>query len=160
MPRLFKRTQTEIDSGSALFAMASLMMLLLPTLLLSTSTQKLSVLPLSIAGSSEDLPSDPGSTIKKISLQAEASGFQLLAWVRTTDVRAQGFEEKSWSIQDTQALHDVLLQLKSLDPEHKRIALKPLSDSKTEDVVRWMDVLSQDPSGKPLFPEIIIEPAQ
>ena len=160
MHRLFNRTHAQADSSTALFAMASLMMLLLPTLLLSTSTQKLSVLPLSIAGSSEELPSDPGNTIKKILLRAESNGFQLQAWVRTTDVRSQDFEEKNWTIEDTQTLHDVLTQLKALDPDHQRIILKPLASSKTEEVVRWMDVISQDSTGASLFPEIIIEPAQ
>ena len=70
MKRLF--VSQEIDSQgmtSALFAMASLMMLLLPTLLLSTSTQKFTSVPLSIAGSAEEIPDRPGSPIKKIWLQ-------------------------------------------------------------------------------------------
>ena len=161
MKRLF--ASQEVDSQgmtSALFAMASLMMLLLPTLLLSTSTQKFTSVPLSIAGSAEEIPDRPGSPIKKIWLQTIEEGFSLQAWVRTTDVRSHDLEERSWDIQDTQELHEALLQLKKIDPTHRRIVLTPLPTSSTEDVVRWMDVLGSAPDGSSLFPEIVIEPAQ
>ena len=69
-------------------------------------------------------------------------------------------EEKQWVVKDTKSLHNALLQLKEIEPTHRRIILNPQENSSTEDVVRWMDVISKDPKGKPLFPEIIIEPAQ
>ena len=161
MKRLF--TSSDVDDqgmSSALFAMASLMMLLLPTLLLSTSTQKLTTLPLSIASSAEELPDRPGSPIKKIVLTSTGKGFSVQAWVRTTDVRSKDLEEKTWDVQNTKELYQALLQLKKIDPTHKRVTLSPLASSTTEEVVRWMDVVSQDPDGQTLFPEIVIEPAQ
>ena len=161
MRKLFSQTEFD-DQGmsSALFAMASLMMLLLPTLLLSTSTQKFTTLPLSIASSAEELPDRPGSPIKKIILSASDDGFSVQAWVRTTDVRSKDLEEKTWNVENTAELYQALAQLKQIDPTHKRVTLAPLASSKTEDVVRWMDVVSNDSEGNTLFPEIVIEPAQ
>lgn len=161
MKRLFGAQEIDAQGMiSALFAMASLMMLLLPTLLLSTSTQKFTSVPLSIAGSAQEIPDRPGSPIKKILLKTIENGFRLQAWVRTTDVRSHDLEERSWEIQGTQELHDALLQLKKIDSTHRRIVLTPLPTSSTEDVVRWMDVLGSAPDGSVLFPEIVIEPAQ
>ena len=161
MKRLFA---TKIDESegmtSALFAMASLMMLLLPTLLFSTSTQKFTAVPLSIAGSAEELVEKPGSPIKKIQLFALEQGFSLQAWVRTTDVLSSDWEERGWEIANTEQLHDALLQLKKIDPSAQRITISPLSTSSTEDVIRWMDVVRRSPDGGVLFPEIVMEPAQ
>jgi hypothetical protein len=159
---MFATQEEEEDGGmsSALFAMASLMMLLLPTLLLSTSTQKFTSVPLSIAGSAEEIPDRPGSPIKKILLLAKEDGFSLQAWVRTTDVRSHDLEERSWDVAGTTQLHDALGQLKKIDPTHQRVVLTPLPSSTTEDVIRWMDVLGSAPDGSVLFPEIVIEPAQ
>ena len=115
MRKLF--SQTELDDqgmSSALFAMASLMMLLLPTLLLSTSTQKFTTLPLSIASSAEELPDRPGSPIKKIVLSASEDGFSVQAWVRTTDVRSKDLEEKTWNVENTAELYQALAQLKQI----------------------------------------------
>ena len=112
MRRLFAKRESQMDHTTAFFAMAALMMLLLPTLLLSTSTQKLSALPLSIAGSAEELPENTGTGIHKIVLSAQDSGFSLQAWVQTTDIRSQTLEEKQWRIQNTNELHTALKQLK------------------------------------------------
>ena len=159
MRRLFSKPEPHLDHTTAFFAMAALMMLLLPTLLLSTSTQKLSALPLSIAGSAEELPENTGTGIHKIILSAQDSGFSLQAWVQTTDIRSQTLEEKQWRIQNTKELHAALSQLKKIGPQHSRIILKPQKNTRTEDVVRWMDVIRQTPKGQVLFPEIVIEPA-
>lgn len=161
MKKLFGAQEVDAQGMiSALFAMASLMMLLLPTLLLSTSTQKFTSVPLAIAGSAQEIPDRPGSPIKKILLKTTEDGFRLKAWVRTTDVRSHDVEERFWEIHDTKELHNALVQLKKIDPTHRRIILTPLPSSHTEDVVRWMDVLGSAPDGSVLFPEIVIEPAQ
>ena len=161
MKRLFAYSHQENEGmTSALFAMASLMMLLLPTLLFSTSTQKFTAVPLSIASSSEESIERPGAPIKKIHLIAREDGFWLKAWVRTTDVRSSDWEERNWDIRSTEQLHDALQQLKKIDPSAQRITISPLSSSPTEAVVRWMDVVRNTPDGTILFPEVVMEPAQ
>ena len=95
-----------------------------------------------------------------ILLKTTEDGFRLQAWVRTTDVRSHDVEERLWEIHDTKELHNALVQLKKIDPTHRRITPTPLPSSHTEDVVRWMDVLGSAPDGSVLFPEIVIEPAQ
>ena len=161
MPRLFAPQEDPISIGPALFSMAALMILLLPTLILGTSTQKFTSLPLAIAGSSEERPLDPNRTMDRIHLKIEENELVLRAWVRQTDIRAgeRDVEEKTWRIQSKEALLSLLQQLKQIDPAHKRIEIQPHRGNRTDEVVRWMDIVQKSPDGE-LFPEILIESSQ
>ena len=158
MPRLFSPSRNETDIRPSLFSMASLMIILLPTLLLSLSTQKFTVLPLSVAGSQSEIPQDPNRLIQKIQLISEDQGFLLQASVRSTDVRADinDVEERKWNPQTLKELQTILQSLKKLDPKHRRIQIQPQPESSTEEVVLWMDVVSKNAQGE-LFPEIVIQ---
>ena len=125
MPRIFSPSQNETDIRPSLFSMASLMIILLPTLLLSLSTQKFTVLPLSVAGSQSEIPQDPNRLIQKIQLISEDQGFLLQASVRSTDVRADinDVEERKWNPQTLKELQTILQSLKKLDPKHRRIQI-------------------------------------
>ena len=138
--------------------MASLMIILLPTLLLSLSTQKFTALPLSVAGSQSDLPQDPNRRIQLLQLTDEDGGFVLKASVRSTDVRAsiEDLEERTWAPASLTELQTILQSLKQIDPKHKRIEILPNPSRRTEEVVLWMDVVSKDAKGE-LFPEIVIQ---
>ena len=48
-PRLFRSSREDSDARSAFFALASLMMILLPTLLMVTNPQKMVAVPLSLS---------------------------------------------------------------------------------------------------------------
>ncbi|MEC7986230.1 MAG: hypothetical protein VX278_13780 [Myxococcota bacterium] len=134
------------------------MIILLPTLLVSLSTQKFTALPLSVATSQSDLPQDPGRLIQKIQLIAQDDGFDLRAAVRATDVRAstEDVEQRKWNPKSLSELQAILQSLKKLDPQHRRIELQPLPSHSTADVVRWMDAVSKGKEGE-LFPEIIVQ---
>ena len=158
MRRLFEKKTTDADIRPSLFSMASLMIILLPTLLISLSTQKFTALPLAIAGTQNDIPPRPNQIIQEITLQAQKKGFLIDAKVRSTDVRStlDNLEEKQWKISSLQELQPILQTLKKLDPLHRRILIKPLPLSQTEEVVQWMDLVSKDSNGE-LFPEISIQ---
>lgn len=158
MPKLFSKKKTETDIRPSLFAMASLMIILLPTLLLSLSTQKFTALPLSIASTQDQAPQDPNRVIQEILLKATEDGFVLHAKVRSTDVRADAsdVEERNWDLKSLSALQSTLQSLKKIDPKHRRIQIQPLPQNQTSEVVRWMDLVSKSPDGV-LFPEIMVQ---
>ena len=139
-----------------LFAMAALMLLLLPTLLLVLSPQKSTALALSVAGPG-DIPNLPPGPIESLLVETHTEGFTVTANIRTTDVLAsQGdVEQQTWQIKDLSGLQQRLRALKKFDPQRKRIQIQPAAQTLTEDVVLWMDILRKDSEGE-LFPEIII----
>ena len=158
MPRLFSSSRHETDIRPSLFSMASLMIILLPTLLLSLSTQKFTALPLSVAGSQSDLPQDPNRLIQTLQLTDKGDGFLLKASVRSTDVRAslEDLEERTWNPTSLTELQTILQSLKKIDPKHRRIEILPNPSRPTQEVVLWMDVVSKNTEGE-LFPEIVIQ---
>ena len=141
-----------------MFSMASLMILLLPMLLLIGSPQKNTGLPLSVAGPTEELPPAPPGPVEFLSVRATESGFQVLAKVRKTDVRAAAgeTERKSWEPSGLEKLQELLRQIKSLDPSRKRIKLYPEGSYTAQQVVQLMDVVQRDGKGE-LYSEIVLE---
>jgi len=139
-----------------MFSMASLMMLLLPTLLLALSPEKSTTLPLSLS-TPNALPPKQNGPVESLSILASKTSFEITASIRTTDVLAStgDVEQKKWTLNTLQSLQNTLRQIKKLDPKRNRITIYPAAESLTEDVVHWMDVIRQDKQGT-LFPEIII----
>ena len=158
MSRLFSSTTTEPDIRPSFFAMASLMMILLPTLLLITNPQKMVGIPISVAGSSQDVPPEPIGIIEKIVITVSASSFELKAIVQKTDVLASSgnSEQKTWQLQSWSALMVELKQLKKLDPNRTQIQIIPAPDSSTQEIISWMDQLQQPD----FFPEVILGESQ
>lgn len=158
MNRLFQSPNEESDLRPAFLSMAALMMLLLPTLLLAMSPQKLTGLPLSVPGPSEELPPLPSGPIERLSVQLLDEGAIIEAEIRSTDVRATigDTERKQWTIKSEVELHPILRQLKSLDPDRSRITLHPSDSNTTADIVYWMDLFRSDSDGE-LFPKTVVD---
>lgn len=138
--------------------MAALMMLLLPTLLLAMAPQKLTGLPLSVPGPSEELPPLPPGPVESIEVQITSVGAILSAEIRATDVRATtgDTETKQWNLTRPQDVQPVLRGLKKLDPERTRLRLIPDPSSTTADVVYWMDIVRNDVDGE-LYPNVVVD---
>ena len=154
--RLFSMQMEKPRIWPVMFSMASLMMLLLPTLLLALSPEKSTTLPLSLS-TPNALPPKQNGPVESLSILASKTSFEITASIRTTDVLAStgDVEQKKWTLNTLQSLQNTLRQIKKLDPKRNRITIYPAAESLTEDVVHWMDVIRQDKQGT-LFPEIII----
>ncbi len=140
-----------------MLATAALMLLLLPLALLCTSLERRAGIGLALTGTEATMPDD-GGTLEALRVERTASGFKILADVRSTDIRAHAgdVEQQSFQADTLTDLGTIAGKMKLLDPNHKRATLVPLPTSKTAEVVRWMDVLRGTVSS-PLFPDIILE---
>ena len=158
MKKLFSKPNENPDLRPTFLSMAALMMLLLPTLLLAMSPQKLTGLPLSVPGPSEELPPMPSGPVERLTLELKSSETTLTAEIRSTDVRASAgdTETKQWSIHSAAELTPILRRLKSLDPERTRLRLVPASESTTADVVYWMDIVRNDSIGE-LYRNVVVD---
>ena len=148
------KRQQQPDIRPALMSLAALMMILLPTLLLITSPQKLTALTLSISTDGQQIPSSPNGVISALILTVKPGGYLLEASLRKTDVLASAAdtEQKQWVLSEWSEVLSTLTRLKKLDPKRSRIELRPLASSQAQQVVRWMDSLQ----AKDRFPEVII----
>ena len=145
-----------MDIRPAFFALAALMIILLPTLLMITNPQKIVGIPLSMARGSQEIPPTPPGIIEKIVIVVQDDDhFLLKASVRKTDVLASSgdVELKSWKKNSWNGVIEELQDLKKLDPDRKRIQLSPALKSSTQEIVQWMDHL-QSPD---LFPEVVLQ---
>jgi hypothetical protein len=158
MSKLFSIPEDPPDIRPALLSMSALMMILLPTLLLITTPQKLIGISLSMAGASTEIPQTPSGLVESLHIEVTSDGFLIEAKVRKTDVLSSSgdVERKTWLLNSWSECVDRLEQIKSLDPTRKRIQLSPLPTSSTKEVIHWMDTLQQDT----LYPEVIIESTQ
>ena len=158
MRKLFSTPVESPDLRPTFLSMAALMMLLLPTLLLAMSPQKLTGLPLSVPGPSEELPPLPPGPIESLTLEFNDTEASLTAQIRSTDVRAStgDTETKQWQITKGIDIHPILRRLKDLDPERTRLRLIPSKESTTADVVYWMDIVRSDPKGE-LFRNVVVD---
>ena len=158
MRRLFgHRRQHGVDRRPALLSMAALMILLLPTLLLVTSTQKTTALPLSIAGNAKDIPPAISGIISSLDVIATEDGYRIEAKFKRTDMNASDadVEQKSWGINKENDLQKKLRELKNIDSLRTRIRLKPKPSADTQTVIHLLDLLKRDGEGE-LFPETLI----
>ena len=158
MRKLFSEPIESPDLRPTFLSMAALMMLLLPTLLLAMSPQKLTGLPLSVPGPSEDLPPLPTGPIERLTLELTSPDATLTAQIRSTDVREStgDTETKQWPITEGVNIHPILRRLKNLDPERTRLRLIPVPESTTADVVYWMDLVRSDKEGE-LFRNVVVD---
>lgn len=159
--RLFKPASAGADMRPALFSVVALMLLLLPFLLLTTSTQKLTGLALGLPGPSETLPPEPPGAVERLTVRRVPAGYAVEADVRNTDVLASAgdTERRELLAADLPGLQETLATFKALDAKRDRITLVPAPDTPADEVVRWMDAVKAGPAGE-LYPRVILEAAQ
>lgn len=158
MGRLFSQPSAPPDTRPALLSVVSLMVLLLPLLLMTTSASKLTGLALGVPGPEDELPPEPPGLVESLRVDRVADGYQVTAAVRNTDVLGGTgqTEDKTFAASDLAELQGVLGRLKRLDPKRDRVTLVPAADTPTEEVVRWMDAVRRGPDG-PLFDRVILQ---
>jgi hypothetical protein len=157
--RLFAPRAAPPEARPALFSVISLIVLLVPLLLYTSSLERRTGLALAVSGT-DDLPPEPVGPVEALRVERVAQGYALRAEVRNTDVRASAgdTERKEALLPDLAALQSTLLVYKRLDPARTRITLHPAADTTTEEVVRWMDAVRSGPEGE-LFPRVVLEAA-
>lgn len=160
--RLFSAPSRQTDPRPALLSVISLLLLLLPLLLASSSATGLTSLVLEIPADGEGPPAVADGLVEELrveELPGEA-GFRLITRVRRTDVRAaQGeAERREEAIGSVAALQAALRRLKGMDPRRERLVLAPHPGETTEGVLRIMDAVTADAEG-PLFGELVLEDA-
>lgn len=161
MRRMFQAQTSPPDVRPAMLSIVSLMVLLLPMLLMTTSAQKLTGLAMGLPGPSEELPPEPPGPVESLTVVRVDGGYQVQATVRSTDVNASvgDTETKSLMAGDLSSLQGVLAKLKKLDPKRDRITLAPSKEMPTDEVVQWMDAVRAGPEG-PLYPRIVMQAVQ
>lgn len=141
--RLFRRSREDGDARGAFFAMASLMMILLPTLLMVTNPQKMVAVPLSLSQPNGTFTPTHTGVVEKITVVALSSGFTVEMHVRKSDVLASAgnTEVKSWTVPDWKGVQSRLSEIQKVDPEQKKVSLRPLPDQNAQTVIGWLDGL-------------------
>ena len=157
MSRLFTRTEEVHDLRPTVMSITGLMLLLLPLTLVSTSLDKRTSLPIGLSGGQGERMLGEGP-LETLRVRRADGGFVVEAGVRTTDVRAAAGDTEQRIIQagNLTELQSVLGRMKQIDPSRTEVTLVPASDSKTAEVVAWMDAARRGPQG-PLFPEVVLE---
>ena len=140
---LFKRSSESGDARSAFFALASLMMILLPTLLMVTNPQKMVAVPLSLSKSNGTFTPTHTGIVEKISVLAHDSKFTVEMHVRKSDVLAStgNTEIKSWTVENWQGVQNRLVEIQKVDPEQGKISLRPSPTDDAQMVIGWLDSL-------------------
>jgi hypothetical protein len=143
---------------AGMMAVISLMLLLLPWLIQATSGGKLTGLPLSLPGASEELPPESPGAVEGLTVTQVGTGFEVRAAVRNTDVMAGAgdTEERVWQADSIASLQEVLGTIKALDPKRDRITLVPDAGASAQAVVTWMDAVRGSTQGV-LFPKVILQ---
>jgi hypothetical protein len=141
--RLFRSSREDSDARSAFFALASLMMILLPTLLMVTNPQKMVAVPLSLSKPNGTFTPSHTGIVEKITIVAMASGFTVEMHVRKSDVLASkgNTEIKSWTVENWQGVQDRLVEIQKVDPEQGKISLRPSPTDDAQTVIGWLDSL-------------------
>jgi hypothetical protein len=158
--RLFREAEASPDLRPALLSIVSLMVLLLPLLLMTTSVEKRAGLALSVPGPDEALPPEVPGPVESLRVERQKTGYRVVASVRNTDVGSSvgDTEFKELMAADLAALQEALATFKALDPSRERVTLVPAPDTPTEEVVRWMDAVRRGPRGD-LYPDVILASA-
>lgn len=143
-----------------MLAIASLLFLLLPFLLLTTSAQKLVGLHMQVQTSGQGGAPQIGE-LENVAVIMTPTSLKILARIEQTDVRAQGFEEQELAVASSASGPDLadlqvrLRSLKSLSPQLNRISLQPKDEVLTQQLVMVMDAIRHDDQGE-LFPEVVL----
>lgn len=155
------------DLRPTLLSIITLMFLLLPFLLLTTSIQKLAGLGLEIARPGAELPALPPGTVEHLEVHVEGTTLRLRVAARTTDVTAMTgdvtWNETPFAPQgpepDLAGLQEALHRWRALDPERERILVIPADDTPARRVIEVMDAVRSSSSG-PLFSEVVLGDSQ
>ncbi len=158
MRSLFRPRASPPDTRPAILSVVSLMVILLPMLLMTTSARRLTGMQLAVAAPGDALPPLPPGPVERLVVTIESPGFVVEADLRNTDVRSSAgdVERRELAAADLRTLQDVLASLKALDPARKRITLVPGPTTTTQQVVAWMDAVKVGPRGE-LFPEVVLQ---
>ena len=140
---LFRRSREDGDARSAFFALASLMMILLPTLLMVTNPQKMVAVPLSLSKPNGTFTPTHTGIVEQINVFATQTGFTVEMHVRKSDVLAStgNTEIKSWSVSDWNAVQNRLAEIQKIDPEQGKVSLRPNPSHEAQTVIGWLDSL-------------------
>ena len=126
-----------------IFALASLMMILLPTLLMATNPQKMVAVPLSLSKPNGTFTPTHTGIVEKINVLATQTGFTVEMYVRKSDVLAStgNTEIKSWSVSDWKGVQNRLVEIQKIDPEQRKVSLRPNPSHDAQTVIGWLDSL-------------------
>ncbi len=144
-----------------MLAVASLLFLLLPFLLLTTSAQKLVGLDMKLAATGQ--LEAMGGDVEELVVQLAPTALHVIASLSKTDVRATADEREQHETKladdenglDLRGLQEVLRSIKRLSPDRARIRIVPADDVTVQRVVYVMDAVRSDATG-PLFPEVAL----
>ena len=167
MHPLFRPNRDESDSRSAFFAMASLMMILLPTLLMVTNPQKMVSVPLSLAAGQSEFTTLHTGPVEKVRIldtepdtdqDTAQDSFTVEMWVRKSDVLAStgNTEIKTWTVDNWPSVEQRLQEIRQLDPEQQKIHILPSSKRSAQTVIHWLDSLQLQLG----FQKVVVEHAQ
>ncbi|MEY3212607.1 MAG: Biopolymer transport protein ExbD/TolR [Pseudomonadota bacterium] len=137
------------------------MFLLLPFLLLTTSTQRLVGLTLSLPELGGLLPPEPPGRVERVEIEARPEGLRVLAQVRRADVITSAGDTQAFAVSlpsqggeaDLAGLQAQLRALKALDTTRRKLTLRPSDALPGQTVVALMDAARADAQGE-LFPEL------
>ena len=141
--RLFRPSSETGDARSAFFALSSLMMILLPTLLMVTNPQKLVAVPLSLSKPNGTFTPTHTGIVEKITIIEYSDQFTVEMHVRKSDVLASkgNTEIKSWTVSDWQGVQARLTDIQKVDPDQRKISLRPSPHQDAQTVIHWLDTL-------------------
>ena len=140
---LFRRSSENGDARSAFFALASLMMILLPTLLMVTNPQKMVAVPLSLSKPNGTFTPTHIGVVEKINVSATGEDFVVEMYVRKSDVLAStgNTEIKSWTVSNWKGVQHRLAEIQKVDPAQRKVSLRPNPTHDAQTVIGWLDSL-------------------
>jgi len=148
--------------SAPLLAVVSLLFLLLPFLLLTTSAQKLVGLDMRLPAQGAQ-PAADDLVLEDLVVRLSPASMEIRTQLKRTDVRASAGEVEESRIEindidelpDLEALQASLRSFKRLAPERNRIRLEPTDNVTTSRVVQVMDAIRSDSDGS-LFTEVAL----
>ncbi|MDP7111439.1 MAG: hypothetical protein QGH45_05725 [Myxococcota bacterium] len=149
------------DLRPALLSIVALMFLLLPFVLMTTSSDKLAGLGLALSGEGAATP-NPG-VVERVEVILDGDEIVLRTSIRATDVTADAGDAivaetrlaPLDGLPDLQALQGRLRDLRRLDPHQRRASVLPTDDTPTARVVALVDAVRGDADGA-LFDQVIL----
>lgn len=143
MTPLFRKHHIESDTRTAFFALASLMMILLPTLMMVTNPEKIVSVPLSLSSGSGEFSAPHNGIVERISVVAHPNAFTVSIDVRKSDVLAASgsIETKTWEFESWPDTLKRLESIRKMDLEQQKISLRPTKEHPAQDIIQWMDTV-------------------
>jgi hypothetical protein len=149
------------DLRPALLSIVALMFLLLPFVLMTTSSAKLAGLGLALAG--EGAATLSLGVVERVEVVLDGDEILLRTAIRATDVTADAGDAIVAETRlppldgqpDLQALQEHLRDLRRLDPHQRRASVLPADDTSTARVVTLVDAVRGDADGA-LFDQVVL----